>query len=324
MHTKMRPNIILLALAVVIAVASVSGAATAARSKTVPKRISVPGTPLAIASGYGSLWVAGHDGTTLYRINSRTGRIQARIGEGTNACGPLGIGFGRVWIGHCDTGPTDAVVGAGTDRLVGRVKGLAFGFGFGSAWVDAQQQNPSLLNRVDPKNLRVVDRIQTGDGAENIVTVDGFVWSVNADGTLSQINPSSNRLVATIRYGAPGSAHGVVAAGKVWILDVGANHLYRFDPRTRTVKKARVRLNFSSDFDDPYIAVTGRRIWLATHNPRVVGGGIDRLVEFDAGTGKIIRHLRLPSGFGPYFAVIRHSLWGSLPEEDVVLRIPLR
>src|SRR5439155_12024118 len=87
MHTKIRRDIVLLALAVVSAVASASGAATAARSNEVPKRISVPGTPLAIASGYGSLWVAGHDGTTLYRINPRTGRIRAKIAEGTNACG---------------------------------------------------------------------------------------------------------------------------------------------------------------------------------------------------------------------------------------------
>jgi streptogramin lyase len=203
------------------------------------------------------------------------------------------------------------------------VKGLAFGFGFGSAWVDAEQQNPSLLNRVDPKNLRILDRIQVGDGAQNVVSVGGFVWSVNADGTLSEINPSPNRLVATIRYGAPGPAYGVVAAGKIWILAVGANHLYKFDPRTRAVTRARVRLNFSSDFGDPYIAVTGRRIWFATHNPRVVAGGIDRLVELDAATGKLLRRMRLPSGFGPYFAIIRNSLWGALPGEDVVLRIPL-
>jgi streptogramin lyase len=324
MHMKMRRSFVLLTVVLAAAAASVSASAMEIGADKVPKRISVPGTPLAIASGYGSLWVAGHDGTTLYRINPRTGRIQARIGEGTNACGPLGIGFERVWIGHCDTGPTDAVVSARGNRLVGRVKGLAFGFGFGSAWVDAQQQNPSLLNRLDPKNLRVLDRIQGGDGAQNVVSVGGFVWSVNADGTLTQINPSSNRLVATIRYGAPGSAYGVVVAGQVWILDVGANHLYKFDPRTRAVKEARVRLNFSSDFGDPYIAVAGKHAWFATHNPRVVAGGIDRIVELNAATGKILRRRRLPFGFGPYFAVIRHSLWGSLPGEDVVLRIPLK
>jgi streptogramin lyase len=324
MHTNMRRIFVLVAIAVAAAAASVGASATATRDTRVPKRIAVPGTPLAIASGYGSLWVAGHDGTTLYRINPKTGRIRARIGEGTNACGPLGIGFGRVWIGHCDTGPTDAVVSARANRLVGRVKGLAFGFGFGSAWVDAQQQNPALLNRIDPKNLRVLDRIQVGEGAQNVLSVDGFVWSVNADGTLSQINPSSNRLVATTRYGGTGSAYGVVAAGRIWILDTGDNHLYKFNPRTRAVTRVRVRLNFSSDFGDPYIAVTGRRIWFATHNPRVVAGGVDRLVEFNADTGKVLRRRRLPFGFGPYFAVIRHSLWGSLPGEDVVLRIPLK
>lgn len=324
MHTNMRRSIVLIAIVVVAAAASVVASAMATRK--VPKRIEVPGTPLAIASGHGSLWVAGHDGTTLYRINPRTGRIRARIAEGTNACGPLGIAYGRVWIGHCDTGTTDAVVSVRSNRLVGRVKALAygFGFGFGSAWVDAPQQNPSILNRLDPENLRVLDRIQVGDGIGNAVGVAGFMWCVNTDGTLSQIQPDSNRVVATIRYGGGGPAYGVVAAGKIWILDEGDNALYKFDPRNRSVAKLPVRLSFSLDFGDPYIAVAGRRIWFATHNPRVAGGGIDRLAEISAETGRVLRRLRLPFGFGPYFAIIHHSLWGALPGEDLVVRIPLK
>jgi hypothetical protein len=326
MHTNMRRSVVLLALAVATAAASVNAAATASSAGKVPKRIQVPGTPLAIAAGYRSLWVAGHDGTTLYRINPRTGRIRARIGEGTNACGPLGIAYGLVWMGHCDTGTTDAVVSVSSNRLVGRVKalGYGFGFGFGSVWVDAPQGNPSLLNRVDPKNLRVLDRIQVGDGIGDAVAVGGFMWCVNTDGTLSQIDPSSNRVVATIRYGGGGPAYGVVAAGKIWILDEGDNSLYKFNPRHKSVAKLPIQLSFSSDFSDPYIAVAGSRIWFATHNPRVVAGGIDRLAEINARTGKVLRRIRLPFGFGPYFAVIGHSLWGSLPGEDVVRRIPLK
>ena len=128
MHTNMRRSVVLLALAVATAAASVNAAATASSAGKVPKRIQVPGTPLAIAAGYRSLWVAGHDGTTLYRINPLTGRIRARIGEGTNACGPLGIAYGRVWMGHCDTGTTDAVVSIRSNRLVGRVP-LTVGLG---------------------------------------------------------------------------------------------------------------------------------------------------------------------------------------------------
>jgi hypothetical protein len=128
----------------------------------------------------------------------------------------------------------------------------------------------------------------------------------------------------TVRYGGVGSAYGIALAGKIWIQDVGDNAFYAFDPRSKTTRKLPVRLSFSSDFGDPYIAVAGKQIWFATHNPRVVAGGIDRLVERNAATGKIVRRMRLPFGFGPYFAIVRHSLWGSLPDEGVVVRIPLK
>lgn len=316
MHGNMRRALALIAIVAAAAAAAARSSATA--TGTVPKRIGVPGLPLAVAAGYDSLWVAGHEGTTLFRIDLRTGRIRARIEEGTNACGPLGIAFGRVWIGHCDTTTTDAVIDAKTNRLVGRVKGLGFGFGFGSAWIDAQQANPSLVNRIDARTLRVHDRLRGECGI--CVSANRFMW-IGGGGTISRIDPRSNRVLETVRYGGNGTAFGIAAAGKIWIQDVGDNALYAFDPRSKKTRKLPVRLSFSSDFGDPYIAVAGTHLWFGTHN---LEGHVDRLAEMDTTSGKVVRRLRVPSDFGPYFAVVNGSLWGSLPEENTVVRIPLK
>jgi len=317
----MRRPIAVLVVAAAAAAGSLSASATTTHPAGAPNSIAVNGTPLAIASGYGSLWVAGHDATVLYRIDPATGRIRARIGEGTNACGPLGVAFNRIWIGHCDTGNTDAVVDARTNRVVGRVNGLAFGFGFASAWVDAQQQNPTVLNRIDPRTFRVLDRIQVGSGTRDAVSAGGFMWNVNSDeGTLSQISPSSNRVVRTIRYGGSGSSYGIVAAGKIWILDVADNAVYTVAPHTQAVRKLPIRLSFSSDFDDPYMVVAGGRVWFLSANE---GFDVKGLVAVDASSGRIVRRVNVPSGFGPYFAVVANSVWGAQPMQDRVLRIPL-
>jgi YVTN family beta-propeller protein len=59
-------------------------------------------TPIGLALGLGSLWVADIDRKTIDRVNPRTGRIVGRLPVGGIPI-RLGIGFGSVWV-RDDTG----------------------------------------------------------------------------------------------------------------------------------------------------------------------------------------------------------------------------
>jgi len=59
-------------------------------------------TPIGLALGFGSLWVADLDAKTIDRVNPRTGRIIARLRVGGYPV-RLGVGFGSVWM-RDDTG----------------------------------------------------------------------------------------------------------------------------------------------------------------------------------------------------------------------------
>ena len=59
-------------------------------------------TPIGLALGFGSLWVADLDSKAIVRVNPRTARIVGRLRVGGSPV-PLAIGFGSVWA-RDDTG----------------------------------------------------------------------------------------------------------------------------------------------------------------------------------------------------------------------------
>jgi YVTN family beta-propeller protein len=64
----------------------------------------------------------------------------------------------------------------------------------------------------------------------------GAVWILNqGDGTVSRINPASNKVVATIALETPGNGGDIaIGAGAVWVTNLGTP-LSRIDPATNQV-----------------------------------------------------------------------------------------
>src|SRR5207248_3316264 len=141
---------------------------------------------------------------------------------------------------------------------------------------------------------------------------EGAVWVPNTgDGTVSRIDPRSNRVVATLRIGnqlafyqrdceAKGSVHSfmgtsfhvrdcdlpsalAVGAGALWILKNDEQMLLRVDPRNQHVV-ARVPLEFVP-FD---MAATDNAVW-------ITGYWVDQLVRV-AGRNLGANGRRWPSG----------------------------
>jgi virginiamycin B lyase len=75
----------------------------------------------------------------------------------------------------------------------------------------------STFERVDPRRLRVIKRVRTGEKPWDIAAGDGWIWSSNErDGTVSKISPRTNRVVRTIKAGGDPS-NLKFAFGTLWV-----------------------------------------------------------------------------------------------------------
>jgi virginiamycin B lyase len=298
-----------------VAVCAIAAATTLGVHATVapPAKIPIRNYPLGVAVGGGSAWISTHRDSILYRVDSKTNRIASRIDIGQNACGQVGFGFDRVWVAHCDTATSVVVIDALTEQIVGKVPAwpLTFAFGFGSAWMTGQLGDNGEILRVDPKTLEVQARIAVGHGATPFLTPNG-VWSLNTeDGTVSRIDPTTNQVTKTTRYGEPGDAAAAFAGGSIWIQNASRHALYRFNPATGRTATVRVQFVGSAD---PFVAAGRGRVWVRLSDLRIAG--------FDIRTGKLRTVLRTQAPGGGYLALDHTSVWEPASLIDTVFRIP--
>jgi YVTN family beta-propeller protein len=135
--------------------------------------------PRAITFGLGAVWVSNAD-NTVSRINPRTHQVDTL----TVARDPRGLdtGYGAVWVSA-----------------------------FGADAISRLAAAPEDGSRIGSESIRV------GDGPVDVAVGVGGVWVANSrDGTVSRIDPRSNKIIATIRVG--NSPRGIaVGAGAVWV-----------------------------------------------------------------------------------------------------------
>ena len=129
-----------------------------------------------------------------------------------------------------------AVINASQADLTGVVAGIGrpggIAYGAGATWVTDTADG--LLLRIDPSG-QVADRIPVGRGAAGVVTGAGEIWVANEfDNTVSEVNPSTGTVVATIGVGngPAGLAYGY---GSVWAANVTDSTLSRIDPGSGVV-----------------------------------------------------------------------------------------
>ncbi len=123
-----------------------------------------------------------------------------------------------------------------------------------SQWNGWGQKGSVLVYSVS--SLTKVDSIPVGTGAEGIVAVAGKVWVANSggygqDSTVSVINPSTNKVEATIQVGYCPKEMVTDANGKIWVLCSGTtiydenwnvvgskpSSLLVINPNTKSVEK---------------------------------------------------------------------------------------
>lgn len=145
-----------------------------------------------IASSVGSIWAATDRKGILARLDPETGAAVAEVYL------PRGI----------------AAVVADADTL----------------WITST--DAGRLTRVNPHNTEVVETVAVGPRPRRLALGEGSVWVLNGDGTVSRVDPASNKVTATITVGGDtGSGDIAAGAGSVWVSLPGAP-IVRIDPRT--------------------------------------------------------------------------------------------
>ena len=82
----------------------------------------------------------------------------------------------------------------------------------------------------------VIARVEVTGNPQRLTFGYGAVWVTNANGTVSRIDPASNRVTATIRMPRPGHHPEAIAtgAGMVWVA-ASAGSVWRIDPASNRV-----------------------------------------------------------------------------------------
>jgi YVTN family beta-propeller protein len=146
-------------------------------SGRVVSRIAVGKTPIFLAFGYGSVWVANYDSDTVSVVRPGS-RAADTIDVGD---GPLGIatGFGAVWV-VCYWDRQLIRIDPRTREVVARIPidvgPLDVGAGAGAVWVTNRESGTVL--RIDPRTNKVVKTIRLPEALtpRTVAARDGQVW----------------------------------------------------------------------------------------------------------------------------------------------------
>ena len=134
-------------------------------------------TRRAAALGRGSLWVASTPLAAVFRVDTGTKRVSARVDVGNDPAG-LAVGAGAVWVADS------------TDNTVSRIVPAGAG--------------------------AVTDTIPLGNGPGPIAAGEGAIWVANSrDGTVSRIDPATRSVKAEIPVGRLPSGIAVGAGCRV-------------------------------------------------------------------------------------------------------------
>ena len=246
-----------------------------ASDNTAGAPIAVGGQPCAsLVVAFDGVWVPLCGGGTMARVDAKEGKVlsSARVAV-ADPGGSIAAGVGSIWA-ITDRQGVLARVDPDTGAAVAEVylpKGtVAVASGTDALWITSA--DAGRLTRVNPHNTEVVEEIAVGPKPRRLAIGEGAVWVLNGDGSVSRVDPATNKVVATIQLGGDTSAGDITAgAGAVWVSLPGAP-IVRLDPRTN-----RATQKFTGDGGGAILVAHGS-IWVSA-GPRTTWRLDPRLVE---------------------------------------------
>jgi streptogramin lyase len=272
---------------------------------------------VALAAGFGSLWVSGFGSVT--RVDPVTGRVIARIRTpGTGDHTQLATGVGSLWVTAAGNGvvyridPRRDRINA-TVRLGEPVLGIAYGAG--RVWVTQLRHGVGRLIAIDPRTDRATGQpIQVGPGPGQVLYARHALWVQNTSpASVVRVDPRTRRVKTLIDTtplapGATGPGAIGVSHDSLWSTANGS--LTRVDPSSGQTR-SRVPLPRGVA-----IVFAHGRGWVLSY-PRSSSTtvfdpipGTAVLWQIDPNTGRVLGGpLRLHAAQPIALTVARQSLW---------------
>jgi YVTN family beta-propeller protein len=206
-----------------------------AKANSLGAPIAVGGQPCAsLVVAFESVWVPLCGDRTIARVDLKEQQVKATSKVAVSGGdGRIASGAGSVWavtdrkgvLSRIDPDTGSAVaevfVADGAISVEGTKDAL---------WVTSQ--DAGRLTRVNPYNTEVEEIVPVGPRPGRAAVGEGGVWVLNGDGTVSRVDPKTNKVAATITVGGETAGGDIAAgAGSVWVSLPGAP-IVRIDPRT--------------------------------------------------------------------------------------------
>jgi YVTN family beta-propeller protein len=232
------------------------------RAGAVAATVALPGSPAAIATGYGSIWLADPNAGTVARIGVDSETVADRVPvDGSPSA--LAVGGGSVWVASIPQGGLsrlDPATGTVTQRLRLGVDISALAVGQdGGLWVaDATDRSLVQVDPVSGAARRTVD-LQVIPTA--LAVGRTAIWVAGYDtNSIAEVDARSGQTVATISVGNGPSAV-ALDGDSVWVVNTLDSTVSRIDARTGSVV-ATVPVGSGPTA----VSVAGGFVWVANLN----------------------------------------------------------
>jgi hypothetical protein len=240
------------------------------RAGKTTKSVRVAGTVIAVRPGFRSIWAL-DSGGTLYRLNTRTGRVAKRISLRVAAAYNIWVGGGSVWVAD-DQGASVVRVSPQTNRVLARISvgdgPASMAFDGGSAWVIDHRD--TTVYRIDLATNRSSLLTTIGhDAPERMVLAQGSLWITGRGTDLLKVDPADGSVERTIEIGASGID--LVAAGDaLWVPTRSPEVDQSGFPTMEALRRVSISSGAVSTAARPTrrldvhgLAVSGGAVWLA-------------------------------------------------------------
>ena len=199
--------------------------------------IPVQDGPLTVVANTDAVWVASYLGSTVARLDSRTGAKAATITTPSPQPCAIAVTGDGVWIfDQSDGAGGFAPLQGATLRPVQQQAHAGFAsVGFGAVWVPNFTGGPGAVTRLD-LTTHATRATRVGHAPIQALAAGDSVWVSNTtDSTVTRLDPTTLATRATIAV--PGGQTGglAYADGLVWVTSYEGNLVAAIDPATNTV-----------------------------------------------------------------------------------------
>jgi virginiamycin B lyase len=226
----------------------------------------------AVWDGY--LWTATVAPTGVAKIDTRRSKIikevQLKTPDELDCELTSGAGEGGVWViinaqdcVQCRIAKLDRNLRTMAAIPV-KAGAAAVRAGLGSVWVSNPEED--VVEQIDPKTLKVVNQIPTGDRPRYMAIGAGSVWALaQVDGTITRYTPATKKTMR-IEANLPGAGGDLTfGAGSVWARGAADRLLVRLDPASN-----QVVAEYGPAVGAGAVAVGHGAVWISAYNAKKV------------------------------------------------------